>query len=209
MNLSAIKALCFGGKRATIYNGQFGEQWISNGFGAYLVEGVKIESPEALMELWNLSDKARDKARIDMAQAHGHRFSVDIWPGEEELEELGGVTWGDSDSYIALKSIHGLLWISAALLKPLRSDYRQYYARWEGGKPLIAIYENMVDGCKALILPTANQIADSLQSNADKMRAWPYHWPDREAEAAEAEAEAERMINGQDEEEADRDPGGD
>lgn len=209
MNLSAIKALCFGGKRATIYNKQFGEQWISNGFGAYLVEGVKIESPEALMELWNLSDKARDKARIDMAQVHDHRFSVDSWPGEEELEELGGVAWGDSDSYIALKSVHGLLWISAALLKPLRSDYRQYYARWEGGKPLIAVYENMVDGCKALILPVANVTANSLQRMAEVMRAYSWQWPDQEAEAAETEAEAERMINGQDEEEADRDPGGD
>lgn len=195
MNLSAIKALCFGGKRATIYNQPFGGQWISNGFGAYLVEGVKIESPEALMELWNLSDKARDKAAIFMEKVDDHRFTEDVWPGEEQLEELSGITWGDNDSYIALKSVHGLLWIYAPLLKPLRSDYRQYYARWEGGKPLIAVYENMADGCKALILPTGNQVADSLQHNAEKLRAFPYHWPDAEAEAAQAEAEAEQMLN--------------
>lgn len=194
MNLSAIKALCFGGKRATIYNQPF-SQWISNGFGAYRVEGVKLDSPEALMELWNLSDKARGKAAIFMKKVDDHRFTEDVWPGEEQLEELCGITWGDNDSYIALKSVHGLLWIYAPLLKPLRSDYRQYYARWEGGKPLIAVYENMADGCKALILPTGNQVANSLQHNAEKLRAYPYHWPDAEAEAAQAEAEAERLLN--------------
>lgn len=190
MNLSAIKALCFGGKYATIYNQPF-SQWISNGFGAYLVEGVKIESPEALMELWNLSDKARDKARIDMAQVHDHRLTVDVWPGEEELEELGGINWGDNNSYIALKSVHGLLWLHAPLLKPLRSDYRQYYARWEGGKPLIAVYVNMADGCKALLLPVANVTANSLQRMADRMRVLPWQWPDPEDEAADLDTEAD------------------
>ena len=205
MNLTAIKGLCFGGKRATIYNEQFGGQWISNGFGAYLVEGIRIESAGALMELWNLSDKARDKAVITVEPVHDLRFTEGTWPGEEELVELGGILWGDSESYIALRSVNGLLWISAALLKPLRSDYRQYYARWDGGKPLIAVYENMVDGCKALILPVANVTANSLQRMAEVMRAYSWQWPGPEDEAAEAEAEAERVIGKHDDEGADID----
>ena len=34
MNLSAIKSVCFGGKRATIYNSMAGSQWITNGMAA-------------------------------------------------------------------------------------------------------------------------------------------------------------------------------
>jgi hypothetical protein len=169
------------------------------------VEGVHIEGESALMELWNLSDKARDKAVITVKPVHDLRFTEDTWPGEEELVELGGVLWGDSESYIALRSVHGLLWVSAALLKPLRSDYRQYYARWDGGKPLIAVYENMVDGCKALILPVANITANSLQRMAEVMRAYSWQWPGPEDEAAEAEAEAERVIGKHDDEGADLD----
>lgn len=192
VNLSAIKTLCHGGRRATLYTSPFGGQWISNGFGAYLVEGVHIEGEGALMELWNLSDRARDKAVIITKVCTDKRFTVDFWPGEESLVELGAAAIDDKP-YIALRSMYGLLWIDAELLKPLRSDYRQYGARWAYGKPLIAVYEGMAE-VKALILPVGDAIADALRNVAATLTAKPYHWPDEEAEAARAEAEAEAKI---------------
>lgn len=195
VNLSAIKTLCRGGKRATLYTNPFGGgQWISNGFGAYLVEGVRIEGESALMELWNLSDRARAKAVIFVERCEDKGFTVDSWPGEESLVELGAAAIADKP-YIALRSVYGLLWIDAELLKPLRSDYRQYGARWDNGRPLIAVYEDMAEA-KALILPVGDAIADALRNVAATLTATPYHWPDEETETARAEAEAKLRDDG-------------
>ena len=195
MNLSAIKALCAGGKHATIYNAMWGGgQWISNGFGAWPVEGIRLEDEEALMELWNLSDKARSKAVIMTEIASDRRFTQRHFEGEEELKELGATAFGDDSIYIALQSHRGvLLWIDAQLLRPLRGDYRQYFARWEYGRPLVAVYEDLTV-CKALILPTGNQVADTLRRSAKLMGETPFHWRDAEDEAAEAEQEAEAKL---------------
>ena len=180
MNLGAIKSLCQGGRRATIYNnGQ--EQWISCGTGAYLVEGVRIVGAQALMELWNLTDKARDKADITLEEVSDSRFTVQVCEDEEELRELGGVVWGDGVYYIALQSENGVLWVDARYFRPLREDYRQYYARWSYGRPLIAVYENMADGCKALVYPTDDKTANRLQAMATEMKGPPYLWNDGEA----------------------------
>lgn len=193
MNLSAIKALCYGGKRATIYGAPGGSQWISNGFGAWPVEGIRLEDADALMELWNLSDKARAKAIIMWEGTSDRRFTQAPFEGEEEMKELGGATFGDDSLFIALQSSRGVLWIDANLLKPLRSDYRQYYARWEQDRPLVAVYEDLA-ACKALILPTGNTVADLLQAAAGKMQTNHFHWRDAEDEAAEAERAAEAMF---------------
>ena len=194
MNLSAIKALCFGGKRATIYNAMWGGgQWISNGFGAWPVEGIRLEDEEALMELWNLSNKARSKAVIMTRITSDRRFTQRPFEGEEELKELGAVSIGDDSVYIALQSHRGVLWIDAHLLKPLRGDYRQYFARWEYGRPLVAVYEDLTT-CKALILPTGNNVADILRHSAEQMQGAPFHWRDEEDEAAEAERASEDML---------------
>ena len=194
MNLNAIKTLCFGGKHATIYNYMWGSgQWISNGFAAYPVEGVRIEDANALMDLWNLSDKARSKAVIIPETTSDRRFTRGYFEGEEELKELGATAFGDEAIYIALQSHKGVLWINADFLKPLRGDYRLYYARWEGGRPLVAVYEDMTD-CKALILPAGNIMADMLRRHAEQMRAEPFHGLDDEDEAAEAEADAEAKF---------------
>lgn len=194
MNLSAIKALCAGGKYATIYSAMWGGgQWISNGFGAWPVEGIRLEDEEALMELWNLSDKARSKAVIMTQITSDRRFTQRPFEGEEELKELGATAIGDDAIYVALQSSRGVLWIDAHLLKPLRGDYRQYFARWEFGRPLVAVYDDLTS-CKALILPTGNQVADTLRRSAEQMRAAPFHWRDADDEAAEAEQEAEARF---------------
>ena len=120
MNLNAIKSNCHGGKRATVYCTVNGEQWISNGFGEWLVEGVRIEGEESLMSLWNLSEKAKLKAVFLFEQVQDARFSALPMDDEEELTELGQIAVGDNDRYICLKTrLDGLLFIDAALVKPV------------------------------------------------------------------------------------------
>lgn len=195
MKLSAIKSLCAGGKHATIYNTlHYGGQWIGNGFGAWLVEDFHIEDEAALMSMWNMSQKARANAVIVMKPCPDRRFTYRPFPGEEELKELGGVAWSDETTYIALESSRGLLWIDAAMLKPVRGDYRQYSVRWDNGRPLVAVWEDLTR-CVALILPASDFIAAQLSDMAVKMTAKVFRWPDPDAEAAEAERAAEEAVS--------------
>lgn len=202
MNLSAIKAVCHGGKRATIYRSMHGGgQWISNGFAAYRVRGIEINSEEALMELWNLSDKARNKAIIRENITSDARFRPTV-ADEEELELLGSLGMAEEGQYVGLYSSAGVLWIEAQWLRPLKLDYARYFARWAGGRPLIAVYEDL-EGAEALILPVTDMMGDTLTTTAVRMANRAFHWLDEDEEAAKAEAEAEAKIRdaekGQDE----------
>lgn len=193
MNLSAIKAVCHGGKRATIYRSMGGGgQWISNGFAAYRVKGVEIENAEALMELWNLSDKARSKAVILEEITSDPRFRPTV-SDEEQLDLLGTAGLAEGAHYVALKSANGVLWIDADLLRPLKLDYANYFARWAHGRPMVAVYEDL-EGAEALILPAHNIVAAEMMEAADKMSNRTFHWPSEDEEAAEAERAAEAMF---------------
>lgn len=197
MNLNAIKAVCHGGKRATIYRSMHGGgQWISNGFAAYRVRGIVIESDAALMELWNLSDKARNKAIIREDITSDARFRPTV-ADEEELALLGSLGMAEEGHYVGLRSLAGVLWIDAQWLKPLKLDYASYYARWAFGRPMVAVYEDL-EGAEALILPVSDMMGDTLTTTAARMANRAFHWPDDDEEAAEAEAEAEAMIRDDD-----------
>ena len=198
MNLNAIKSVCHGGKHATIYSSTVGGgQWIGNGFAAYRVRGVEIESEAALMELWNLSERTRNKADIREAITSDPRIHPTS-NDEEEMELLGATGLNETGNYIALLSTAGVLWIDAEWLKPLKLDYARYFARWKDGRPIIAVYEDL-EGAEALILPVANMVADTIMAAAKKMSGATFHWPDPEAEAAEAERQAEEMLKGMEE----------
>ena len=197
MNINAIKRVCAGGKRATIYRSMYGGgQWISNGFAAYRVKGVEIESPEALMELWNLKRKARANAIIDVQITSDRRFHA-VVDEEEELYLLGTIGLNETGQYVGLwsKAKRGVLWIDVEWLKPLRMEYGRYFARWEFGRALIAVHEDLT-GAEALILPVSDMIADTLMSTAGKMADAPYRAPDA---AADAEAQAEALIRNMEE----------
>lgn len=189
MNLNAMKALCHGDKRATVLNGQMGSQWITNGFGAWLVEGIVIEDAFALEELFGLTEKARAKAVIQVRPTEDPRFCVMKLEDEEGLTERTLIGFGER-AYIGLESEQGMLFIDASLVKPMRNDYRQYFCRWKDGKPMVAVYDDLMT-CKALILPTSNLIADMLRDEAKKLTGAVFHWPDEKKEAEEAAADAE------------------
>ena len=189
MNLNAMKALCNGGKRATVLNGQLGSQWITNGFGAWLVEGITIEDAFALEELFGLTEKARAKAVIMVRDTEDPRFSVVKLEDEEELNERTLIGFGES-AYIGLESERGMLYIDAALVRPMRNDYRHYYCRWKDGRPMVAVYDDLMT-CKTLIMPTSDIIAEHLREEAKKLAAPVFHWPDEKKEAEDAAADAE------------------
>lgn len=187
MNLNAIKRNCMALGNAILMNAP-GGQWISNGRAAWPVEAVELDE-EAVACLFNLSEKQRNKMHIREMRQGDMRFTD--WPmdGEEELEALGILEWCGEDWW-ALRSSRGVLFVEDAPIHHLKRDYLRFCARWEGGRPLIAVYDGM--GLEALVVNAGDSDARRMNALAGKIAAPAYMEDvgDAEAEAAEAEAEA-------------------
>lgn len=194
MNLSAIKALTGAGKFCTVMNAPDGKQWITEGHAAWLVEDLRIESELTVASLFNLTDKQMDKARIVIQDTTSPIYCAADAVNEEPLDELGTVYSGGA-YYIGLMSERGALWINSDYLKPVRDDYRRYYARWhEGDHPTIAVYDDLTT-CKAIVLPLTPDGAEAVRMDAMKLCAPVARWEIERAEVERPEAEemAEQM----------------
>ena len=183
MNLSAIKALTGAGKFCTVMNVPDGKQWITEGHAAWLVEDLRIESEATIASLFNLTDKQMDKARIVIQDTTSPIYCGADAADEEPLDELGMVYSGGA-YYIGLMSGRGALWINSDYLKPVRDDYRQYFARWhEGDNPTIAVYDDLTT-CKAIVLPLTPEGAEVVRADAMKMCAQVARWTVERAETS-------------------------
>ena len=193
MNLSAIKALTGAGKYCTVLNAPDGKQWITEGHAAWLVEDLRIESEATIASLFNLTDKQMDKARIVISDTTSPIYCGADAADEEPLDELGMVYSGGA-YYIGLMSERGALWINSDYLKPVRDDYRRYYARWhEGDNPTIAVYDDLTT-CKAIVLPLTPDGAEAVRMDAMKLCAQVARWEIERAEVERPEAAEEEMA---------------
>lgn len=175
MNLSAIKALTGAGKYCTVLNSADGQQWISEGHAAWLVEDVRIENEATIASLFNLTDAQVDKARIIIKDTDSLTFTRAGGMDEKELEEAGEMV-DAGKVLLCLMSDRGALWVDTDLLKPLRKDYRRYYVRWkEGDDPVIAVYDDLL-ACKALVLPLNSVGAEGMREKARKLCAPVAEW---------------------------------
>lgn len=191
MNLSAIKRNCMGRRRAVIYNSINGGQWITNGVAAWLVEGIKVDE-EAIVSLFNLSVKQQTDMLISEKTVSDRRFTYLPIDGEEKAEELGAMVWKDGETYLALFSSRGTMWIPYGTVKHIKADNRRCFIRWDGDRPMVAVYGDVF--CCVLVLPLMNFYASEMCKMANMMAAPPFNWPDDDAEAADAEAEAEKIA---------------
>ena len=185
MNLNAIKTLCAGGKRVNVLNGRDGSQWFSNGRGAWLVDAVEIPSEDTVAALFNLTDKARGKAIIQIMDAEDPRVVWDGGADDEELMEIGAV-YAFGRPYIGLAGSEGIMFVDGDLLKPLRDEYRRYYVRWKDGEPLIAVYDDLYE-CQALIIPEKGRVVEVLRDFALKLAGTPFAWPENEPKREDSE----------------------
>lgn len=193
MNLSAIKALTGAGKFCTVLNAPDGKQWITEGNAAWLVEDLRIESEATIASLFNLTDKQMDKARIVIQDTTSPIYCAADAVNEEPLDELGMVYSGGA-YYIGLMSERGALWINSDYLKPVRDDYRRYYARWqEGDSPTIAVYDDLTT-CKAIVLPLTPDGAEAVRLGAMLLCAPVARWEIERAVVERPEAAAEEMA---------------
>jgi hypothetical protein len=193
MNLSAIKALTGAGKFCTVMNAPDGKQWITEGHAAWLVEDLRIESELTVASLFNLTDNQMDRARIVIQETTSPIYCAADAVNEEPLDELGMVYSGGA-YYIGLMSERGALWINSDYLKPVRDDYRRYYARWhEGDHPTIAVYDDLTT-CKAIVLPLTPDGAEAVRMDAMKLCAPVARWEIERAEVERPEAAAEEMT---------------
>lgn len=190
MNINAIKRNCKATHMAVILDSMAGGQWITNGSTAYLVEGLRLDL-EAVVKLFDLTDKQRDKMIMTEKPTSDPRFSFMPVEGEEETREAGAMVFRDA-IYIGLPSSAGMLYIPYEAIRHIKADYRRYAIRWRHGRPMVAVYADML--CSALMMPLDNRSAEEMRGIARKLSEPTYEWPDPEQEAADAEAEAEAML---------------
>lgn len=193
MNLNAIRKLCLRTKRITLFDAG-AEQWLCNGNGAWLVEGVRLEE-SGLAALLDLTEKQREEFQIKEWEAPDERWSSVAVEGEEPLTELGTI-WYDGRLYSALRSARGTLFVPVDLIKPVRldEDYQRFFARWSpSGTPLVAVYGDLL--CQGLAVPADNVTAGMILAAAGRiLHETAYSWPDPDRDAADAEAAAEEML---------------
>lgn len=190
MNINAIKRNCKAKQMAVILDSLRGSQWITNGTTAYLVEGLRMDVG-ALVKLFDLTDKQIAKMSIAEKSTSDPRFCDIPFDGEEETREAGAVVYLD-EIYIGLPSRAGMLYIPYDAIRHIKADYRGYAVRWSHGRPIVAVYKDIL--CTALVMPLDNRSAVEMREVAHKLDVLTYEWPDAEQEAADAEAEAEALI---------------
>lgn len=190
MNINAIKRNCKASQMAVILNSLLGSQWITNGTTAYLVEGLRLDV-EAVAKLFDLTDKQRTKMAMAEKNTTDPRFCETPFADEEETREAGAMVFRDA-IYIGLPSSAGMLYIPYEAIRHIKADYRGYAIRWRYGRPMVAIYKDIL--CTALVMPLDNRSAEEMRGIARKLSAQAYEWPDPERDAADAEAEAEALL---------------
>lgn len=187
MNIQHIKRECVSRRTAIIQNVVGGGQWISDGIAAWPVEGIRVDA-EGLSALFNLTEKQKAKIQMRESVVTDPRYSLFRKDGEEGSDELGAILCG-GEIIIALKSVRGNLFIPYSSVKHIKDENRFYGVRWDGNRPLVAVYRGFK--AEAIVVPLSNGWSDLLQHRAERMAAQRYEWPDK---AAEAEAAAEAML---------------
>ena len=191
MNIQHIKRACMNARTAMIYDTPDGQQWISNGAVAYLVEGIRVDE-RALTFLFNLSEKQQSEMYMLERSIDDPRFTDTPYDGQEAPAiELGLITYLDEDR-LALKTDGGVMFIRYAYVSAIKEKYRSFSVRWWDGRPLIAVYDGMF--CKALIVPMGNNDVEIIQAKAKAMCETPFRWKEPEDMARDAEAQAEALI---------------
>lgn len=167
MNIQAIRTTC---KRqgicTLITHAATGQQWISDGAGAYPVEGIEI-SKAALPALCNFDANELDKILLSETVSADERFSLEPVPHEQNCEDLGMV-YAFGQLFRALRTPNGILFIEAAELRPVegKDGIDRFAVRENESGKLLAAYRGLL--AKALIVPTSpemhSHIMDALDS---------------------------------------------
>ncbi len=180
MKIAAIKRNCAARTTARIYNVIGGRgQWISNGQSAFRVDGLRVDE-DAVAALFDLSGNKRVNWFMGETIVTDPRFVREGFDGEEETDACGAQVWCD-ETYIALPTSRGLLFIPFEPVRHIKDTARRYAVRWsEGGRPLVAVYNGLL--CDVLVLPLPDGDAETLQGFARRMTAPPYEWNETEAE---------------------------
>ena len=189
MRLTQIRKLCLKTRTIVLFDGADGTQWLCNGFAAWPVDGLRL-TEAALPVLFNLSDKQMRDMNIRQADQFDARWSLTRVIDEEVLTELGTVWWADA-LYTALRSEAGVMLVLADWFKPSqpKDGELEYYARWKDGRPLIAVYGDLL--CAGLATPVSDAEADMILAAPRTIaRATPFRWPSEEKAGADAAADA-------------------
>lgn len=154
MKLSIIAALCKKRKYVVIFSHpDSDDQFVTDGRAIYKLEGLPFLTVDALLKIFDVSEKEKDKWFAEEREMPNLCFD-DNMPGErliEKVEEFPEVSWFG----IALRPLSvssGVLMIKSEYLKPLgNSKYIQLFERKNEYGSYIAVKDGLY--LKAIILP--------------------------------------------------------
>ena len=196
MKIAAIKKLCVATKQFVIITGPDRRQWISDGANAYPVEGFRIFE-HSIPELFDLKQKQADKMKIRSVDLIDDRLTIEPYPGETKLEDMGAV-WYAGGLYRVLGSYDGLIFVSVSCLKPADSatGFLRFVERTNAdGNVLIAVYSELLVG--AIVSPVSTESAKAILAvvrGISLQEARTFTDPDADEAAEKAELEAEEAM---------------
>lgn len=135
MKLKAIAANFKRNKHLIIYNRPNGEQWITNGHAAYLIDGMPTLTPDAMLKIFDIPESKQGEWHCDirdMPQSIIALLEDDITMATHKVESepLKTSIIDASGTTMLLFSDHrGILAVNEQYVKPLydNSDYLAYF----------------------------------------------------------------------------------
>lgn len=164
MKISALRKVCISTSKFVIFDTPDGEQWLSNGYVAYPIFGLRM-TRDSIGPLFDLSEKQVTDFTIETIDTEDERFCVEPIKGEEELKPTTMRIGNRSVCYRILTSQKDTYLIDEAWMEPARNKtevYKYALRRGTGNTPLVAVYSDML--VAAIITPLGLGTALSIWS---------------------------------------------
>ena len=134
-----------------------GTQWVGSAAALYLLEGLPEFDEDSILTLFDIPEKDRDKYAVQKKDNEAISDSVnlsDTDDSEKIVDKLKtGILYG-GNTYLALKSDSGIIFINSVYLSPFNDkedQYELYERKGQGGTSCIAVKEGFM--IKGLIMP--------------------------------------------------------
>lgn len=135
MKLKVIAANFKRNKRLTIWNRPNGEQWITNGHAAYLIDGIPSLTPEVMLKIFDIPENKQGEWHCDIAEMPLSIIALledDITRATSKVEAkpfLTSIIDANGTTNLLFDGGRGILAVNEQYVKPLydNSDYLVYF----------------------------------------------------------------------------------
>lgn len=176
MKIKSIAALCAAQDKVILIDRTGGQgQWVSDGIGAYPLEGLPYMEMEQMLNVFDFNEKKRAKVETNHLREEDLRISLEDEAAGDEALDRAPIAVGPEGNVWPVYSSRGLLFLDTAHIKPIKDalPYATFLLRIDGaGQPYVAVRTGMVEICAALC-PVVNhelRFAQELEAMLEQLR---------------------------------------